>query len=58
MIRRFRSFERDVGEATTAGLQLTSLPLDDTTDVQQYNNVLTKLGEQGLCAVVSPTLTI
>ncbi|RPD80809.1 hypothetical protein L226DRAFT_529266 [Lentinus tigrinus ALCF2SS1-7] len=44
MIRRFISLERVVGEATTAGLRLTSLPLDDTTEVQQYNAVLDQLG--------------
>ena len=44
MMLRFRRLERIVGEATAAALQVTSLPLDETTHVSQYNVVLAQIG--------------
>ncbi|KAI0722362.1 hypothetical protein C8T65DRAFT_564729 [Cerioporus squamosus] len=40
IIQRFMSLERVVGEAITVSLRLTSLPFDETTYVQQYNDAL------------------
>ncbi|TFK94275.1 hypothetical protein K466DRAFT_477004 [Polyporus arcularius HHB13444] len=44
IIQRFVSLEKVVGEATTAGLRLTSLPYDETTDIQRYNDALDTIG--------------
>ncbi|KAI1796094.1 hypothetical protein LXA43DRAFT_988311 [Ganoderma leucocontextum] len=40
IILRFKDFERTVGETTAAALRLASFPLDETTDVSQYNIML------------------
>ncbi|KAI0774563.1 hypothetical protein C8Q74DRAFT_1200959 [Fomes fomentarius] len=40
MIIRFRTLERNVGEVTSAALQLSSLPLDDTTHIYRYNRMI------------------
>ncbi|KAI0722661.1 hypothetical protein C8Q76DRAFT_719653, partial [Earliella scabrosa] len=40
IIKGFRTLERTVGDVTAATLRLTSLPLDDTTHVSQYNVML------------------
>ncbi len=58
IIQRFVSLEKVVGEATTAGLRLTSLPCDETTEVQRYNDALHTIGESETGAVISPTLTM
>ena len=44
IIRRFKNFERTMGETTASALRLTSLPLDETTHVSQYNIILNHIG--------------
>lgn len=44
IIKGFRTLERTVGDVTAATLRLTSLPLDDTTHVSQYNVMLDTIG--------------
>ena len=45
LIASFKSLESRVADSTKAALRLTSLPLNDTTHVSQYNHVLNSLGE-------------
>ena len=46
MVTSFNTLEAAVGEATRKALQLTALPLDDTTHVSQYTTVLHHLGKR------------
>ncbi|OSD04538.1 hypothetical protein PYCCODRAFT_1476093 [Trametes coccinea BRFM310] len=43
MIVRFQAAERSIRGSTAQALQLTSLPLDDTTDIAQYTRLLDTL---------------
>ncbi|KAI0677248.1 hypothetical protein C8Q78DRAFT_1001857 [Trametes maxima] len=43
MILRFQRVEINVGEATSQALQVASLPLDDTTHISQYTQLLDTL---------------
>ena len=45
MISSYTTFEIAVGETTNAALRLTSVPLDETTHILRYNEVLDRLGE-------------
>ncbi|KAI0650436.1 hypothetical protein C8Q79DRAFT_900519 [Trametes meyenii] len=43
LILRFKRVENSVGEATSRALQAVSLPLDDTTHISQYTQLLDTL---------------
>ncbi|KAH9855044.1 hypothetical protein C2E23DRAFT_725656 [Lenzites betulinus] len=40
MVMRFKTIEKRVGEASAQALHLAMFPLDDTTHISQYNNLL------------------
>ncbi|KAH9899553.1 hypothetical protein C8Q73DRAFT_743465 [Cubamyces lactineus] len=47
IIKRFQEVEKSLNEATTTSLRLTMLPLDHTTHITQYTNVIHTLDELG-----------
>ncbi|TBU33036.1 hypothetical protein BD311DRAFT_653203 [Dichomitus squalens] len=43
IVLRYKKLERTVGETTAAALHVASLPLDETTHVSQYSNILDQI---------------